>query len=1378
DQQLKTEINALRQSWAASGYKTRFFVALVADDAGATHEDLADRLSGIRRATALDAKACFFIPPRATSAHINTRLDGVMYAVASAVGDYLRELTKHARRKRGRAAIPAPSAPPTSGTSQILTARGWNIRYDFKMGVFAEARGEMDAACRCYEAAYDGLFSDEVLGVIPGWSARFDEARMLADVLALRIIRCLLWLGQHGVAGRAWSAHLLAIRDLVTRRGKGVRTYGFQAWEQRWSLCMAELVRRAEVFRGAAGRSALHALRAVQQLGQQGLGQGQGQAHGAPEQYVRYQHAYQPWTDLLFHPGYWLRRAVRHAQRRRQLAMNIPTEDRTPQDHAHQHQARPAHMAMYDTYLVGPPSEEYPLSSGDGSALHAREIAALCRQAIAEFRQRGQTRMVEQLTLDLAQELVRAGEVQAALDALRPLSGRLSFRKNGWWDLMARFASTLKECAHSCGDAETMLRVDWELLNRTLHTATTALSLPSPTVADTRQTCITTPSLLPALESTSDAADVGSTPSKPAVMMHAADAVSCLSASLLFGRSETHVGEPLPMYLVMASCAAPRTPPLTLSEVKLVFEGGLRPIRLQHAGVSDTLDDGDSSQESAASDGTCDIVHVPLDEVATTAASSPAVPSAAFRSATPASPSSYHSSHNHMKSMVGKTDLRLSPGCLRIYVLKPVPREASDARPNSISLILDNAAFNVDFVVMAQLSHNLLSDLRWSRLAMSASAAQRDARQEERQLTTLSPSLLFSLCNKTPSPVRILPRPPKVRLTTPSLRRHYYTDEHIEIPVHVANGEDEVIDLTLEFKLLHSTVESTIAACWSAGPATTPDTLSVGNEGGSSPDDTHASSDAISAADDAQSCRHSVGAVQPQGSRQLAILLTNTFAAAVHELEIGAFYTLASDPETIVFTTCTFELKLTRPFEANYELLPCLDAQPWPSDGGVSELCRQQMLSDNGSAKKDPGAALQITPPLVNGGLRQRWNLVVKMVSFARESLVVDSVAAALVKPVEGCACALGAERIVQGPYLNEMSPEELRVSEFDVLLQRRAMDDQRTTNLALALDIRWHRRQPDASSSDTFAPPPAPAPGVTAQTQDDPLGALESGTATAPVSASASPPAATIATTTTTLAMPRFVIPLGEPRVLATARQSSSTPSLLHLSYTFENPSMHHLTFSLTMEPSEQFLLAGPRRRGLSVRPQSREFVTYDLHARTRGGEGVWIRPETVVVDEGFQKVLNVLAADRERMRIDKNGILVNGLHLSWSWWLNSATGISRVEPSCPHRTKKHQDASARCEKRRQLPASIGASCSNGWSSGASVGCPKGAATGRLVDDKPRRPACRPGTIDSIRSCARAANPQDQNPPAAPPGTPGSRLGKFRSAAQQRNTRYLNTAM
>ena len=440
DNQLKIEINGLKREWEESGYKTLFLVVLLSEEGDPAYlGDIDDRIAAIRRATNLDSKSIAVLPFDPSTRELRGFTNSLLSTIQPSAVEYYRDRSKHARRKRNRSSIPPPTAPPTSGTSQTLSPQGWNVRYEFKLGILAEFRQEMDAAYKNYESAYETLFGQEVFENIAGWDPRFNDARMLADALAIRLVRCLFWAGQSSAAVRTWVSHRNRSQDIVDRRGKGTTNYGWEAWEARWSLMMAQLIRWADIPGLSSGDIFIPRDRAM------------------PDD-----RSY-PW-EQLHHEGYWLHRSAKHSTRRRALAQEIPEEDRVPAGQSPASQiANKSHL--YDTYLAPEPHVEAP-QEGRSKLDHSDRILSALKAALEQFSRRNQGRKVESLCLTVAEELMDIGSWSEAHSILRPLWSNLSWRRSGWWPLMSQFGWALRECALQVQDGETVIRIDWELLNK------------------------------------------------------------------------------------------------------------------------------------------------------------------------------------------------------------------------------------------------------------------------------------------------------------------------------------------------------------------------------------------------------------------------------------------------------------------------------------------------------------------------------------------------------------------------------------------------------------------------------------------------------------------------------------------------------------------------------------------------------------------------------------------------------------------------------------------------------------------------------------------------------------------------------------------------
>ena len=431
DNQLKIEINAIRSSINTSSYKIRLVVVLVSEPYE-FDTDIDERLGNIRKATGLDPKnSMFFLPPDFSTVELRGFVGTILSAIYPSCIEYYRDLSKHARRKKNRGAPPSPN----SSTTQALSSQSWNIRYEFKLGVFAEFRQEMDAATRGFEGAYQGLFAEEMIGSIASSDARYNEYRLLADALAIRILRCLLWNGQTTSAVQSWSIHRSRVQEIVDRNGKGSLKDGWEAWEANWSSIMAETIERAE----------LPVFAIPEQLRLPDIQPTKSIAiYASLEKAIERGERFLPW-EVLHHEGYWHNRSARHTRARRRLAF-VSKDD----PHASEH----------------PPTSHSGLGAGTEESDHSQLLVGTLRKSARQFAKRHQTRAVERLELDIACELARSGHWNDAIQLLKPLWYQLSWRQAGWWHLVEEVAWLLRESARHTGDTETLLAVEWELMSR------------------------------------------------------------------------------------------------------------------------------------------------------------------------------------------------------------------------------------------------------------------------------------------------------------------------------------------------------------------------------------------------------------------------------------------------------------------------------------------------------------------------------------------------------------------------------------------------------------------------------------------------------------------------------------------------------------------------------------------------------------------------------------------------------------------------------------------------------------------------------------------------------------------------------------------------
>lgn len=1068
DNQIKTEVGNIRGVFSSTNYKTKVVVILVGDPDTDPPFDLEERLGSIRRATGLDSRHLFFFTPESSAEAVHEFVKSILTSLQPFCVEYYRDLSKHTRRKRNRTSVPPPTIPPTLGTSQTLPLQGWHVRYEFKLGVFAEFRQEMDAACRNYESAYEGLFSHEIFETISSWSPRFNEARLLADAIAIRILRCLIWTAQPTSAARFWTRHRNRIRDLVNRRGKGSENYGWEAWEAIWSESFAQtlaMTRRVDLSTSESAGD--------QQIQPQ---------FSLPERSIPIGERIAPW-ELLHHDGYWWNRAWKHVRKRQELAHQMPEEDRTSPGQSPA-SAIANRSDLYDTYLALEPHLEYPLGNKKGYD-YSFEILNSIQSTTRSFSKFHQNRFVEQLRLEEAKEHLRGKRWHDSLLIVRSIWPCLSWRRAGWWKMVVEAAWILREAAKQTSDAESLLRLEWEA-----HSSAMPIS----------------PEWKPNLHRCLDDIDAPNT--KPSVVIISEDSLSPVWATLHFATVEGNVGEPLRTQLVLVSTAHQGSEAIHLSEVKIVFEGGLRPIRLL----------SDDSEPSARTPSTV-------------------VSELRLRESSSSTTSTVHSSTIGLVSLVGMADIIIHPGKRKVFDMICIPREAGDVKVASINMLCETTAFSLTYVINQRIS----SKAKWWSI--------QDMHPHSRQLGRDSDA----------STVRILPKPPKVRIDLPNLKQTYYTGEKISLAIVIRNEEAETADVSMTARLLSPLRHQAV----------------IGWEGMSESDsfDLESNEKDVLSKEFLSLPHRSVGLIQSAGSQSLTFSIDRALDAMQHELELTARYHLLHDPQTPLTRTITVDLRVSRPFEANYEFMPRLDSAPWPGF---------------------------FDPATTGTGLSQRFSLVSKVACFITEPVIIKSVNLRTQNILGNAICNIDEEKTLYVNHSSErvdeadgvIAPEGLREFSFELLIRKNSLVDSHSVALDLTLAIQW-RRSPEEEL------------------------------------------------VTSMLNVPRYVIPISEPRVLLSKRRTTTKdqPGLVRLQYTIENPSMHYLTFNLTMESSDEFAFSGPKATSFSLVPISRRTVDYWILAHL-GAK--WVRVSLGVMDAYFSKALRVIPAGEGIKSDGKRGLLV----------------------------------------------------------------------------------------------------------------------------------------
>jgi hypothetical protein len=422
----------------------------------------------------------------------------------------------------------------------------------------------------------------------------------------------------------------------------------------------------------------------------------------------------------------------------------------------------------------------------------------------------------------------------------------------------------------------------------------------------------------------------------------------------------------------------------------------------------------------------------------------------------------------------------------------------------------------------------------------------------------------------SPHVLDVLPKPPKMDIRFKELQSQYYTDETIDINMDIFNGEDEESVATLSVEIESSNPVAALGYTIETPSSSEEATEPTSNESG------------------AKSLPTPLGTIRPLQSLSAVLKLESSPFDITHDITLKIRYHLVSDPQTPIYRTNALKIHVIPPFEANYDFSPRIDPRPWPSffDPLAFPASKPAEGQDNHDAKRLSTSSI----PADAVGLPQKWALTALFTSFGKSILNVTKVDVQTVTLNGGITCTTSLST-TQPPLLGPIEPAAEMPAAFDVLTQKISLDDRRSSSLDLKLLITWKR---NALSAPEY---------------------------------------------TSTLPIPRLLI-TSEPRVLSFCSVLPANPALgipsplAQLTYEIENPSMHFLTFSLVMEPSEKFAFSGPKSAAVNLLPLSRRRVEFKLLPSV---SGEWIYPRLVVTDRYFQKVLK--ASPGEGMRTGADG-------------------------------------------------------------------------------------------------------------------------------------------
>ena len=652
--------------------------------------------------------------------------------------------------------------------------------------------------------------------------------------------------------------------------------------------------------------------------------------------------------------------------------------------------------------------------------------------------------------------------------------------------------------------------------------------------------------------------------SKPRVDLKDGQVLPFISASFLFKDDEGKAGQTTPGQLAITSNAHPGSVPVVLSRLQVDFSGSIKSVMLRHKEGATKVPKHGTTTISALS-----LTDTTVDDASDDDDS--------------VSESSDSSELTKKATLQGAADITLLPGQTLVFVLAVPLREPGETSAVSVTATIESEAFD--------LHHTL-----------------RFPEQGNANIWYLSAASKKRIPRANPVSIRVLPRPPKMEIKSSIWKEHYYTNEPIDIEFEFLNKEELPAPSKLDVVLFGQTVPPFTVYMEDKKSESTTTKTENGTE-------------------ESKVSALSLGAIESFGSLVLRLRIPAVEHSNQLNLTIRVVYHLPSNPGTPITKTAAYLLNVVNPFEANYELLPRVHPDPWPSvfdyDGVQPILPPNAPPADNTIAAAAPAK-----------GLSQAWKLVTRYASFASEDLRIVDVDI-VTKTSRSVRCsstkhkptsALKSENDDEEKGLI-IKPQTMQEASFDIVAQKSSLDDRGPSPLDVSLVIKWSRLRPT---------PPSPEE----------------------ITASGGSSSPTVVVNTTTLPVPRYGIFGIEPRVLASVEHPllgnghegvGGGVKVILLKVMIENASNHFLTFGLTMAPSDEFAFSGPKETALNLLPVSRREVSWRLVVPPRsagsreeekeeeGGlveeGGRWIRPNLVVIDKYFQKVLRVIPTEGTRV-------------------------------------------------------------------------------------------------------------------------------------------------
>jgi hypothetical protein len=340
-------------------------------------------------------------------------------------------------------------------------------------------------------------------------------------------------------------------------------------------------------------------------------------------------------------------------------------------------------------------------------------------------------------------------------------------------------------------------------------------------------------------------------------------------------------------------------------------------------------------------------------------------------------------------NLEGTADLTLHSAQRRTFDISFTLKEAQVLRLTDLTIVVETEAFT--------LSHRIQDD-------SIRVASQWQVLKNGKVESVLVPHMDAKLLN-------VLPKPPKMRISLHGMRKQYYTDEQIRLPIELVNDEAEIADGGITASVTAAGGEL-VTLSWGSGER-------------------------------GESVRRDLKSLGSSASDTADLLIEAPSEPTSCTLLLELQYSLESDPSTTLSKTLSAELDFVNPFSATFTFAPRLHRSPWPSYFSPESI----------------GTA---TTP---SGIPQLWSLGTQLISLIESPLIINKLDLQVHEVHGESSCHITDASITQEqslPAQSSLGPA------FELTTQKFSLDDRRATGLDLNLIITWSQSGSSSSENTT----------------------------------------------------------------------------------------------------------------------------------------------------------------------------------------------------------------------------------------------------------------------------------------------------------------------